>query len=321
MAGITEDPIGALRSGKPPKNKKSSDPITGAVDPKTGDYVGTTWSADPTKWTPEQQAEFQQGMGVLATPGVLGGLGYEATHGKALSELPPGGVLGVGQGSPKNPDGGAGGGGKGKTTTKPTTATPTTSPWEQLAGSLVGSYQTAESALNALAAGGAGQAAAENGKMAAGAEAMLGQGAGGPAAQYFAAQSQAAQNQAQGAGLYGAEAQVAKDEQAASALEQTGLKGLGVAEAAQAQGAPYQQLLSSMASEVPYHLAQGYTGQLPGLAKLPGFLQQAEVATGTIAPPSSDKSGNVGDPNAAAQSLIAAPAPTQTAGANNSQTG
>jgi hypothetical protein len=201
-----------------------------------------------------------------------------------------------------------------------TTTTPAESPWEQLAGSLVGSYQTAESALNALAAGGPQQAAQENAQMGAGAAAMLGQGSGGPAAQYFAQQSQAAQSQAQGAGLYGAEAQVAKDEQAASSLEQTGLKGLGTAEAAQAMGAPYQQLLSSLASEVPYHLASGYS--IPALQNAPSWLTQAESATG-VTPAAGTGAGGAGLPGAtqAAAGAINAPATPQASGANASQTG
>ena len=132
---------------------------------------------------------------------------------------------------------------------------------------------------------------------------MLGASATSPVSQWLNAQTQAAQ--AQNAPAAAAESQLASAQDQAANLEASGLKGLGTAEGQMIAAAPYQQLLTSLAQEVPYHLASGYS--VPGMtqANTPGWLQQIESNVGVQTLPASSGS------SATAKGLL--PPPTSTA--------
>lgn len=186
---------------------------------------------------------------------------------------------------------------KGKT--KAATAAPAAPDrsFENLADAQANQYLAMTKALDPLTSGAAlpGIDAAMSGN----AETMLGASATSPVASWLNAQTQAAQ--AQGAGVTAAGAQVGKAEDANSALIAGGLKDMGVAEQDLMRAAPYQQLLSSLAASVPYHLASGYS--IPGFttANQPEWLQQAEKNAGVTPTPAS------GGSTAAAQGLLPAP--------------
>lgn len=163
-----------------------------------------------------------------------------------------------------------------KKTTPETQAPTPESPWEQLANAQADQYLAMTKAIDPLTSGATLPALDET--MSANASQMLGQSATSPVSQWLNQQTQAAQ--AQGAPVTAAEAGLGKAEDANSALVAGGLQGMGQAETALMQAAPYQQLLQSLASEVPYHLASGYS--IPGLtaANTPQFVQQAESNVG-----------------------------------------
>jgi hypothetical protein len=86
---------------------------------------------------------------------------------------------------------------------------------------------------------------------------MLGASATSPVSQWLNAQTQAAQ--AQNAPAAAAASQVAGAQDQAAQLEAAGLKNMGAAENQMMQAAPYQQLLQSLAQDVPYKLLSNYT--------------------------------------------------------------
>lgn len=131
---------------------------------------------------------------------------------------------------------------------------------------------------------------------------MLGASSTSPVSQWLNAQTQAAQ--AQNAPALAAEQQVAGAQDQAAGLEAQGLTNMGQAEKQMMAAAPYQQLLASLAQEVPYHLASGYS--VPGMtqANTPQWLQQTEANVGVQTLPAS--SGSSG----AAKGLL--PSPTTT---------
>jgi hypothetical protein len=134
---------------------------------------------------------------------------------------------------------------------------------------------------------------------------MLGASATSPVSQWLNAQTQAAQ--AQNAPVAAAMGDVGKAQDSAAQLEAAGVKNMGAAESQLMQAAPYQQLLQSLAQEVPYHLASGWS--IPGLtqANTPQWLQQAESNVGVQSLPAS--SGT----SPSAKGLL--PSPTATGGA------
>jgi hypothetical protein len=131
---------------------------------------------------------------------------------------------------------------------------------------------------------------------------MLGASSTSPVSQWLNAQTQAAQ--AQNAPAAAAEQQVAGAQDQAAGMLATGLTNMGQAEKQMMAAAPYQQLLASLAQEVPYHLASGYS--VPGMtqANTPQWLQQTEANVGVQSLPASSGSSN------AAKGLL--PPPTAT---------
>ena len=131
---------------------------------------------------------------------------------------------------------------------------------------------------------------------------MLGASSTSPVSQWLNAQTSAAQ--AQNAPALAAEQQVAGAQDSAASLEAQGLTNMGAAEKQMMAAAPYQQLLQSLAQEVPYHLASGYS--VPGMtqANTPQWLQQTEANVGVQSLPASSGSSS------AAKGLL--PPPTST---------
>lgn len=105
---------------------------------------------------------------------------------------------------------------------------------------------------------------------------MLGASSTSPVSQWLNAQTQAAQAQNVPAGE--AQAQVAAAQDQAAGNVATGLRNMGSAEAQMMQAAPYQQLLSSLAADVPYKLLSNFT-----VPQLMQSTQQAEQALGLVA--------------------------------------
>lgn len=173
-------------------------------------------------------------------------------------------------------------------------------PYEDLANAQASQYLAMTKALDPLTSGAAMPAITQN--MSAEAVSMLGQSTGGPVAQWLEQQNKSAQ--AQNQGVSAAMGQLGQAEDANSQLIAGGLKGLGTAESDQMHAAPYQQLLSSLAASVPYHLSSGYS--IPGLtsANQPTWLTQAEQNAGISVP------GASAGTTPAAKGLL--PAPTQT---------
>lgn len=176
-------------------------------------------------------------------------------------------------------------------------AAPPPNPWEQLADAQANQYLSMTKALDPLTSGATLPAADET--MSANASQMLGQSATSPISQWLNQQTQAAQ--AQGAPVTAAEAQLGQAEDANSKMVAGGLTEMGQAEASQMQAAPYQQLLQSLASEVPYHLASGYS--IPGMttANTPSWLQGIESNAGVTTLQASKGSSD------AAKGLLPAP--------------
>ena len=136
------------------------------------------------------------------------------------------------------------------------TATPAQpTPWEDLANQLVASYGSTIAALTPQASG--QTAATADASMSKNAEAMLGQGSTSPMAQWLNSHPAAAQ--AQSSALTTAEQAQETAAQEGSAQIQGGLKALGVAEQQQMNAAPYAQLLTALAADVPYKLLGGET--------------------------------------------------------------
>ena len=161
--------------------------------------------------------------------------------------------------------------------------------FEKLADAQANQYLAMTKALDPLTSGAA--LPSIDASMTGNAERMLGQGATSPVSEWLNAQSQAAS--AQFAPVAAANAQVGKAEDANSALIASGLQDMGVAETDLMHAAPYQQLLSSLASEVPYHLASGYS--IPGMtqANTPAWLQQAEKNAGVSTLPAASGSSDI----------------------------
>lgn len=177
------------------------------------------------------------------------------------------------------------------------TTAPTESAYEQLANQQADQYLAMTKSMDPLTSGYAIPSIDKN--ISSGAEAMLGQSSSSPISQWLNQQTAAAQ--AQYAPTEAANSQVAQAENSGEALVAKGLQGLGIAETEMMQSAPYDQLLNSLASEVPYHLAEGYS--IPGLtaANTPSWLQQAEENVG-VTPLAASKGSN-----ASAQGLLPAP--------------
>jgi hypothetical protein len=106
-----------------------------------------------------------------------------------------------------------------------------------------------------------------------GAEQMLGASATSPVSQWLNAQTSAAAGQ--NAPAAAAASQVSSAQDQAAQLEASGLKNLGAAENQMMQAAPYQQLLSSLAADVPYKLLSNYT-----MPQIQSTLKSAESQLG-----------------------------------------
>lgn len=172
--------------------------------------------------------------------------------------------------------------------------------YQQLADTQANQYLNMTKALDPLTSGASLPAiestASQN------ASQMLGASSSSPVSQWLNAQTQAAQAQNVPAGE--AQAQVAAAQDNAAGLVAGGLKNMGSAEAQMMQAAPYQQLLSSLAADVPYKLLSGYT-----LPQIQTTLQQSEQGLGL------STTGNPTVPTPALPALssgIIPPAPTPT---------
>jgi hypothetical protein len=156
------------------------------------------------------------------------------------------------------------------------TVPPTESEYEKLANAQADQYLSMVHALDPLTSGAALPAIDQN--LAQGADKMLGVSGDSGIAGWLDQQTRAAQQQ--GAGVTAAGAALGQAEDANAVGIAGGLKNLGTAEADLMKAAPYEQLLSSLAAEVPYHLASGYS--IPGMtaANTPAWVQQAEKNVG-----------------------------------------
>ena len=150
------------------------------------------------------------------------------------------------------------------------------SAYEQLANAQAEQYLAMTKEIDPLTSGAA--LPAINANMSKGAEAMLGQGGNSAMSQWLNQQTGAAASQY--APVLAAGQQVAGAQDRAAQMEATGIEQMGQAETAEMQAAPYEQLLQSLAQEVPYHLSQNYP--FPGLTgqNVPAFLQGAEKYVG-----------------------------------------
>ncbi|MDA4119506.1 MAG: hypothetical protein OK436_02855 [Thaumarchaeota archaeon] len=147
------------------------------------------------------------------------------------------------------------------------TANPTESAYQQLADAQANQYLQMTKSLDPLTSGAA--LPAIEGTAAANASQMLGQSATSPVSQWLNQQTQAAQ--AQNAPAQAANAQVGVAQDYASTLLASGLQNMGKAENEMMQAAPYQQLLQSLAQDVPYKL-------LGGTETIPQIMQNAKSA-------------------------------------------
>lgn len=150
------------------------------------------------------------------------------------------------------------------------------STWEQLANDQAEQYLKDTQAIAPYASGTAIPSTDQ--AMASSAAALIGASSSSPISQWLNQQSKAAQ--AQYGPTEAAGANVEKAEQAGENLIAGGMQQMGQAETALMAAAPYQQLLSSLAAEVPYHLSEGYS--FPGLTgqNVQGGIQSAEQYLG-----------------------------------------
>ncbi len=167
---------------------------------------------------------------------------------------------------------GDGGGSVAASTAQPESA------YEQLANAQADQYLAVTKSIDPLTTGAA--LPTLDASATAQAEADLGPNAS-PVAQWLGEQNTAAA--AQNQGVVSANNELANAQTTASNLESSGLQAMGTAETQMLNAAPYQQLLQSLAAEVPYHLASGYT--IPGLttANQPSWLTAAEANAGVEA--------------------------------------
>ena len=157
----------------------------------------------------------------------------------------------------------------GSTTTDPESA------YEELADAQANQYLAATKAIEPYTSGAAIPSFDES--TTSGAEKMLGTSSTSPISQWLNQQVQAAQ--AQYAPTQAAGATVAQAEQAGEKLEAGGLQQMGQAETAVQQAAPYESLLQSLATDVPYKLLDNYN--FSNLSKnIPGSVQLAESNLG-----------------------------------------
>lgn len=154
---------------------------------------------------------------------------------------------------------------------KTTLPPPEESDYEKLANAQADQYLAMTKALDPLVSGsalGALDSGASNQ-----AEANLGQSSTSPMSQWLNQQTGAAA--ATAAPTNAAMGQLEKAETLGEGFEGTALKQLGTAETAMMNSAPYEQLLTSLAGEVPYDLAKGYSPPDWTTANTPGWLQSA----------------------------------------------
>lgn len=247
------------------------------------DIPGTDFPADINDWTPAQRSQVGAALGVYGDPNITKGL-------EVLGRDPqPNSAKDLAQDQKSNAE-------------EPMPGTSSNGPtpesaYEQLANAQADQYLAMTKSIDPLTSGYSIPTIDKN--ISSGAEAMLGQSSSSPISQWLNQQTAAAQSQY--APTEAANSQVAQAENSGEALEAKGLQGLGQAETALMNTAPYDQLLNSLASEVPYHLAEGYS--IPGLTKAntPEWLQQAEENVG-VTPLAASKGSN-----SSAQGLLPAP--------------
>lgn len=192
------------------------------------------------------------------------------------------------------------------------TETPQTE-WEQLNDQLATSYGATIAALNPANDSVASQNAATDSSMSSDAEADLGQAGNSPMGQWLNAQNAAVASQSQ-ATTAAEQAQVAAEDKGAGVI-QNAIKGLGTAEQQQQTYAPYQQLLQSLAADVPYQLLSGNT-----LSSVQSNVQNAidQIGLGGKIP-LTDTSPNLPSPTTSASSNSALALSLATPSTNTSQ--
>lgn len=160
--------------------------------------------------------------------------------------------------------------------TEPTEATSEEdSAYENLANAQANQYLQMDKAMEPYTSGAA--IPSFDSSMTSGAEKMLGTSSSSPISQWLNQQVQAAQ--AQYAPTQAAGATVAQAEQAGAGLVAGGLKQMGQAETAQMQVAPYEGLLQSLATDVPYKLLDNYDFSKLS-TNIPAAVQMAESNLG-----------------------------------------
>ena len=265
---------------------------------------GTIWSTDPSKWTPQQTAEFQQGMGVLSTPGVTKGLVFEGQHGQQLADLPPGGVLGVGQGAPQQ-TGQTGQAGKpAATTTNSNAISPAAQAANQMMQSLAGEYTGEMASMAPYMSGSAGVQAGQS------AQAMGSSLAGGGVQ---------AQNPTYAAQLAGPQNTVAGAMAAGSKDIAQGISDLGTADQAYMQTAPYQGLLAALQSEGQYKIEPG--AATPNVSTPPTWAQAAYADVLGAAPAGAGSTSTPGNTQSQLAAEQAATTPSTTSSQSPGQAG
>ena len=237
----------------------------------SGDYPGTNFPENINDWTAAQREEVGQALGVYGNPKITAGL-------EVLGKDPPAGEVTKADLQEE------------KTPTPTTTPGPAPeSAYEQLANAQADQYLAATKSINNLTADytSPNTQAGVN----ANAESMIGVSSSSPMSQWLNQQTQAAATQF--APTAAAESQLTAAENQGAKMEASGLKQMGQAETAEINAAPYTQLLNALASEVPYHLAQGWN--FPGLVGkqvLPG-IQLAETGAGVSTTGQSTAGGGI----------------------------
>ena len=224
------------------------------------DYPGTDFPKNINEWTKAQREEVGSALGVYGNPKITAGLDVLATD-------PPAGEVTKKDLQEEGP---------GATTNPPAPASPE-SAYEQLADTQANQYLALTKSLGKELST---QSTDDmDSTISSGAEAMLGQSSTSPMSQWLNQQTKAAQ--AQYAPTQAAAAQVNQAENWGAGLEAGALKEFGQAETAEMNAAPYQQLLQSLAQEVPYHLATNYS-PFPALEgkNVPTWLQDVEKGVG-----------------------------------------
>jgi hypothetical protein len=240
-------------------------------------------------------------MSLAGLPGQLASdLGVGQGVAREAEKIHPPDAKGKGKPKPGKPPGGGGGGGG--------APPPGQSPYEQLANAEANTYLQQWQGLQGLVSG--QNLGAIDSQVSGQAMAMLGPNAQSGVGQWLSQQDKAAQ--AQSAGVTQAMGGLEQAEQAGQKLISQGMQEMGTAETDVMRAAPYQQLLQSLASAVPYHLSSGYSYPYITGKGAPAFITGAAANAAGNAPGSTTSA----NPFGTAQSGTAPPLPYPTSAAS-----